>query len=145
MNPQNRKTVADTVSNGAVGSRNEVEMQFDTQVNFHGMHYCMSIEPENTDANANGFWVVLCLPGNILAAGDLPDTFSKLQNDNIQPYIWGMGCWTASNQAPFHAEFAPRTSRTCKKDARIFAYVCITGQSAGNTRINQTLTGFTSL
>ena len=145
MNPQNRETTATTDSNSSTTARNSVEIQFDTQVNFHGLHYCISIEPENADANCNGFWVVYCLPGDVITTGDLPNTFPGLDDQKFQPYVWGLGCFTASNQAPYTWEFAPRTSRTCKEGARILAYVVTTGISAGAVRINQILTGFTSL
>ena len=112
-------------------------------VNFHGMHYCFSIEPENADANANGFWIVYCLPAQMIDKADLPQTFSQLDNEDFLPYVWGVGCWTASNQAPFHYEFAPSTSRNCQKGARIMSAIHVEGVSAGNVRINQTITGFT--
>jgi len=113
--------------------------------NMHGVHYCFSIEPENADANANGFWVLYCLPAGIInVASDLPNNFADLDNEDFLPYVWGVGCWTASNQAPFHYEFAPSTSRNCQKGARIVARISVTGVSAGLVRINQTLTCFQS-
>ncbi len=131
----------------AVNGTSEVAIILDEgpSVNLHGLHYCFSIEPENADANANGFWVCYCLPAGVISsATDLPDTFAELDNEDFLPYVWGVGCWTASNQAPFHYEFAPRTSRTCQKGARIIGQVTATGVSAGNVRINQTMTGFTT-
>ena len=113
--------------------------------NLHGLHYCFSIEPENGDANANGFWVVYCLPAGVISPpSDLPSSFSELDNEDFLPYVWGVGCWTASNQAPFHYEFAPSTSRNCQKGARIRCAITVTGVSAGNVRINQTVTCFQS-
>ncbi len=109
------------------------------------MHYCFSIEPENADANSNGFWVVYCLPAGVIdVASDLPNSFAQLDNEDFLPYVWGVGCWTASNQAPFHFEFAPSTSRNCQKGARIVGRITQEGISAGNARVNATLTGFTS-
>ena len=123
----------------------EVTLDEGPSVNVHGLRYCGSIEPENIDANANGFWVCYCLPGGIIGVGsDLPNTFATLDNEDFLPYVWGVGCWTASNQAPYHFEFCPRTSRTCQKGARIVAYITKTGISAGAVRINQTMTLFTN-
>ena len=125
--------------------RSDITIDFDETdaVNFHGMHYCFSIEPEVGGANANGFWIVYCLPAGVITSGDLPNSFADLDNEDFLPYVWGVGCWTASNEAPFHYEFAPNTSRNCQKGARIFAAVHVEGVSSGNVRINQTMTGFT--
>ena len=133
----------------AVNGQSGVEViQDETDVaNLHGLHWCFSIEPENADANANGFWIIYCLPAGVInsgASGQLPQSFADLDNEDFLPYVWGVGCWTASNQAPFHYEFAPSTSRNCQRDARIVAKVFATGVSAGNVRINQTLSLFQS-
>ena len=145
MKTQRRRldAVTDVKSNGE-SSEVEVTLDETDAVNFHGMHYCFSIEPEIADANANGYWVLYCLPAGVIDTSQLPETFAELNNEDFLPYVWGVGCWTASNQAPFHYEFAPSTSRNCQKGARIIGLVRVTGQSAGNSRINQTLTGFTS-
>jgi len=115
-------------------------------VNLHGLRYCFSIEPEVGDANANGWWAVWCLPGGIIQpTADLPKTIGEIGNDaDISPYLWGLGCWTASNQAPYHGEFNPATSRNCQRNARIVAYVVKEGISSGAVRIIQTMTCFTS-
>jgi len=143
MKTQRRRLEAETDAIGL--GRADIELAFNETdaVNFHGMHYCFSIEPENADANANGFWIVYCLPAEVLQAADFPQTFANLDNENFLPYVWGVGCWTASNQAPFHYEFAPSTSRNCQKGARILCSIHVEGVSAGNVRINQTMTGFT--
>ena len=113
--------------------------------NVHGLRYCFSIEPENQDANANGWWVVFCLPSGVPAVGTLPATIGIIGDDtDWSPYLWGLGCWTASNQAPYHGEFNPSTSRNCQRNAQIVAYVVKEGISAGAVRIIQTLTCFTN-
>ncbi len=148
MNPQRRRLNAETESNVTLNSvsADDITITLDesASVNVHGLRYCFSIEPENADANANGFWLCLCLPAGLLTTGDFPNTFASLDNEDYMPYVWGVGCWTASNQAPYHYEFTPSTSRTCQKGARIFAYITKTGISAGAVRINQTMTLFTS-
>ena len=148
MNTQRRRLNAESTSStslNVVGTHQlEVELSEGPAVNVHGLRYCGSIEPENADANANGFWLCLCLPADVIQAGDLPNNFNVLDNEDFLPYVWGVGCWTASNQAPYHFEFAPRTSRTCQKGARIFAYVLVNGLSAGAVRVNQTMTLFTN-
>ena len=148
MNTQRRRLDANTDQKTVGGQAQVTIEQNETDAaNMHGMHYCFSIEPENGDANANGFWIVYCLPAGVIdqAVGtDLPSSFSDLDNEDFLPYVWGVGCWTASNQAPFHYEFAPRTSRNCQKGARIVGVVSVSGISAGLVRINSTMTCFQS-
>ena len=145
MKSQRRRLDAESETK-TVGTSSEVELTLDETdaVNIHGIHYCFSIEPENGDANANGFWIMYCLPAGVIQGADLPTTFATLDNEDFLPYVWGVGCWTASNQAPFHYEFAPSTSRNCQKGARIVGHIQVTGVSAGACRINSTITGFTS-
>ena len=149
MNPQRRRIDTDSTSTSVLNSNseNQVEILLDESdaVNAHGLRFCGSIEPENADANANGLWLCWCLPANVInEASDLPETFSALNNEDYNPYLWGMGCWTASNQAPYHFEFTPSTSRTCQKGARIIAHVILSGISAGAVRTNLIMTCFTS-
>ena len=121
MKTERRRLDATTDQEG-VNDTSQVQILLDesASVNIHGIHYCFSIEPEIQDANANGFWVLYCLPAGVISGlTDLPTSFADLDNEDFLPYVWGVGCWTASNQAPFHYEFAPRTSRTCQKGARI--------------------------
>jgi len=145
MKTQRRRLDAQSDQQGN-NSRSDVELLLNESdaVNIHGLHYCFSIEPENADANANGYWIVYCLPAGVIDLADLPLNFADLDNEDFLPYVWGVGCWTASNQAPFHYEFAPNTSRNCQKGARIVGQVAITGVSAGMVRVNSTITGFTS-
>ena len=146
MNPQRR--LIDASSNSIANNTNANNiLEFDEAdaINAHGLRVCGSIEPENVDANANGFWVVYCFPSSIInTTTDLPESFSELDNKDINPYVWGIGCWTASNQAPYHFEFAPRTSRTCQRGARIVVQIRTTGVSAGNVRVNIVTTTFTT-
>ncbi len=144
MKSQRRRLDAQS-DQAALNSRKTVEILLDESdaVNIHGVHYCFSIEPEDGGANANGFWVLYCLPAGVINITDLPNDFAGLDNEDFLPYVWGVGCWTASNEAPFHYEFAPSTSRNCQKGARIISTIVATGISAGQVRMNQTLTGFT--
>ena len=145
MKTQRRRLDAQSDQIGVAGvSDTEIVLDESDAVNFHGLHYCFSIEPEDGGANANGFWVVYCLPAGVISIGDLPTTFAQLDNEDFLPYVWGVGCWTASNEAPFHYEFSPSTSRNCQKGARILCMVRATGVSAGQVRVNSTVTGFTS-
>ena len=148
MNTQRRRLNAESNSNNTLNSptTDDITITLDEgpSVNAHGLRYCFSIEPENADANANGFWVMYCLPAQQILVSSLPSVFSQLDSEDFLPYVWGIGCWTASNQAPYHYEFTPSTSRTCQNGARLVGMVVKTGISAGAVRINQTLTCFTS-
>jgi len=148
VNTQRRRLNAESRANTTLNSQtaDNITVTFDEgpSVNVHGLRYCFSIEPENQDANANGFWVCYCLPAGILQSIDFPNDFTTLDNEDFLPYVWGIGCWTASNQAPYHYEFTPSTSRTCQNGARVQCMIVKTGISAGAVRINQTLTCFTS-
>ena len=148
MNTQRRRLDAESTSNSNIGDNTldtvEITLDEGPSVNAHGLRYCFSIEPENADANANGWWVLYCLPSQVISEPDLPATFAQLDNEDFLPYVWGIGCWTASNQAPYYYEFTPSTSRTCQKGARLLGVIVKTGISAGAVRINQTLTCFTS-
>ena len=148
MNTQRRRLNAESVSNATQGSSvaDDITITLDEgpSVNAHGLRYCFSIEPEDAGANANGFWVLYCLPAGQILTVDLPNSFADLDNEDFLPYVWGVGCWTASNEAPYHYEFTPSTSRTCQNGARLVGTIVKTGISAGAVRINQTLTCFTS-
>ncbi len=150
MNTQRRRLETTSDSDAVLNSNSQNRLQLDINegiaTNVHGLRYCFSIEPENADANANGWWVVFCLPAGLVSANtDLPSTIGTLGDDTeLSPYMWGLGCWTASNQAPYHGEFNPSTSRNCQRNARIVLYIVKEGISAGNVRIIQTMTCFTN-
>ena len=146
MKSQRRRLNGETDSISAVGTRASVTVELNETdaVNIHGLRYCASIEPENADANCNGFWFLLCIPSaGLLSDGDFPNDWAQFDDEDYLPYVWGVGCFTASNQAPYHFEFTPRTSRTCQRGARLIGYVVNTGISAGAVRINQFITFFT--
>ncbi len=149
MNSQRRRVAYESNSDALLDTSNvditNITLDESDAVNVHGYRFCGSIEPENGGANANGFWCVFCLPAGVLSAqNDLPNTEGELNSEDTNAYLWGVGCWTASNEAPYHFEFAPRTSRNCQRGARIIAYVVKSGISAGNVRINLVATCFTS-
>jgi len=106
--------------------------------NAHGLRVEINIESEVMDANSNGWWDVYVFPGDIIQVGDLPQTWSTMDDENTSQYLWGMGLWMASNQTPFHTVFTPKTSRNLTKSSRIFARVAVEGTVPvlTNNRIN---------
>ncbi len=149
MNLQRRRLDTTTDSNSTLNSNSADQVQIDINesdaVNVHGLRYCFSIEPEIGEANSNGWWACFCLPAGLITNASLPTTIGTLGDDTeLSPYLWGLGCWTASNQAPYHGEFNPMTSRNCQRNARIKCYVVKEGISSGAVRIIQTMSLFTS-
>ena len=146
MRSQRRRLEADSGASSITTFAHEtiITLSESDAVNVHGLRACGSIEPENADANCNGFWVCYCLPAGVITTDLLPTNFAELDNEDFLPYVWGVGCFTASNQAPYHFEFAPQTSRTCQNGARIVLQIFNTGISAGAVRVNRLLTCFTS-
>ena len=61
-------------SSGTPGlSLNFIDVEFDhsTVVNVHGYRANIALEPQDGDANANGFWAVWVLPGSVIQNADL--------------------------------------------------------------------------
>ena len=149
MQPQRRRLDYDSSSSSLLNDntihQTLVLLDESDAVNAHGLRYCGSVEPEAPGANCNGFWCLFCLPASVIdVATDLPEDAAALDNEDFLPYLWGVGCFTASNEAPYHFEFAPNTSRTCQKGARIVGYIVMSGISSGAVRTNSLLTMFTS-
>ena len=101
-------------------------------VNVHGLWTDFSIEPENADANANGTWVLWCLPDAVSAVPAIG--VGTLETEGSNPYIWACGTWIASNQTPFHGNVRPMSSRNCQNGARIVLSIFNQGVSAGLVR-----------
>ena len=135
------------VSTGTPGlSLNFIDVDFDKGqvVNVHGYRAMVAIEPQDADANANGVIAIYRLPGGVIQNSDLPITYGQFGDEDLAPYLWGIVPWTASNQTPYHWEFAPKTSRTIQAGGRIVLEVAILGISAGLARLNTIQTMFVS-
>jgi len=141
--PQNRYLVGNSTAAGA-GSGLNTELQFDDAVNVHGLRVDINIESEAMEANSNGYWIVYALPGDTIGGLDLPTSYSDLDNEDLQGYIWGIGNWMASNQTPFHHVFMPKTSRNLPRKGRVFCQVRVIGTLpiATNNRINTIISAF---
>jgi len=144
MNTNRRRIISASASSGINTEFLTLVLDESDAVNVHGLRVCFSYEPEVGDANANGFWIVWCLPAGQIGNTGLPNTLTELNVEDSNPYIWGVGCFTASNQAPYHMEFAPMTSRNCQKGARIVLELVTLGLTAGNARKIMITTCFTS-
>jgi len=143
---QNKRRIE--TSTGTPGANSvsfiDVEFDHDTVVNVHGYRAMVSIEPQDADANANGFIGIYVLPGGVITNSDLPSTAGEFGDEDLAPYLWGITPWNASNQTPYHFEFAPKSSRNVQRGGRIVLDIFIAGLSAGLARVNSVQTMFTS-
>ncbi len=111
-------------------------------VNVHGLRLSFVCEPESADANANGNWVLWCIPDEVSAVPVL--TTAGLETEGSNAFIWALGTWAASNQTPFCLpETNLGTSRNCQNGARVILEVGRQGVSAGNVRVRSIVTCFT--
>ena len=101
-----------------------------------------TVEPINSTANANGNWVLWCLPDPVQA---IPaSTTVALEAEGSNPYIWACGVWSASNENPYcSGTIRLNTSRNCQHDARLVLSIRVEGISAGNAQVNRSMCYFT--
>jgi len=108
-------------------------------VNAHNINFCFTAEPDSTDANAQGTWVLLCIPDEL--SGLLNPTFVNFEAEGANAFIWACGLWSASNQTPYTSgNINIKTSRNCQNGARLVLRIGVTGITAGSTRVNTMLT-----
>ncbi len=103
------------------------------------MHFGFGAEPQDADANANGTWVLWCIPDAVSAVPS--SAIATLELEGSNPYIWAMGVWTASNQTPYtfpDATFG--TTRNCPNGGRLVLSIRMEGVSAGLVRIIRYIT-----
>ena len=129
-----RKRIHISTANPAVSVQTNLvgTIEESNGVNVHGLWADMAIEPENADANANGTWVLWCIPDPVSAVPAIG--VGTLETEGSNPYIWACGVWAASNQTPFCHSIRPMSSRNCQNGARIVLSVFNQGVSAGNVR-----------
>ena len=122
------------------------ELQFDEAINVHGLVVSMSVESEAMDANSNGYWIVYAFPGDAVLTTAFPTGFSELDDEDVHPYIWGIGCWMASNQTPWVHEFRPKTSRNLMRRGRIVVQLFVNGTLPilSQNRMNSIISVFAS-
>jgi len=142
---KNKRRIETATGTSGVGV-NFIDMDFEKGqvVNIHGFRVESVIEPELADANSNGLWAVWVLPGGVIQNSDLPTNFGGFGNEDLAPYLWGIGVWQASNQTPFHIVFAPKSTRNMQSGGRLVFELFVSGQSAGVSRHNDVLTCFTT-
>ena len=144
MGRKNLRRLEVTSSAPGPASNNFIDLEFtdDAMVNLHGYIAQFAIEPQDADANANGIWAVWVLPGDVIQNSDLPTNYGEFGNEDRTQYMWGYGPFTASNQTPFHMNFAPKGTRNMARGSRVVLQIFIQGLSAGLARLNTTQSGF---
>ncbi len=99
------------------------------ETNFHNIWGSVSVEPQDTDANAQGTWVLYVLRKNQI---DLIFTDANLNTEDFNAVIIACGVWSASNQTPYNSgPIHPETSRTLQAGDKLQIQSTVTGISGG--------------
>ncbi len=140
---QRRRVHAITATGGAALVVNLIGTIDETNgTNVHGLRCSFIVEPEDADANANGNWVLYCIPDE--ASGVPTSSTGSLETEASNAFIWAIGTWAGSNQTPYCKDIDVATSRNCQNGARIVLVIDVEGLSVGNARVRATMTYFTS-
>ncbi len=99
------------------------------EVNFHNIWGSVTVEPQDTDANCQGTWVLYILRANSTAVSA---TDANINNEIFNSVIIACGVFSASNQSPFTSEpIHPSTSRTLMPGDSLALVSTVTGLTAG--------------
>ncbi len=111
------------------------------EINFHNIWGSVSVEPEVSGANGNGWWVL----HKIHASQAVPTfTVSVVNNETHNANIIACGTFVSSNEGPFTSDaINPKTSRTLEAGDNLILSVFVNGVSSGNVRINAILCSHT--
>ncbi len=119
---------------GAGAQKNLIATVDETNgVNFHNVHFGFAVEPITAAANANGIWVLYCIPD---ATSAVPTSSQgALEVEGSNPFIWAMGVFVTSNESPYTSgDLVIRSSRNCPRNGRLVMSVRIEGVSADTVR-----------
>jgi len=126
-------------SNLGVGGQVAISITVPTEpreeVNFHNIHASVSVEPQDTDANCQGTWVLELLPENMPGNTYTDGTVNA---ETANAVIIAIGVFSASNQTPFNSgDINPKTSRNAKAGDLLRMVATVTGITAGlaSTRV----------
>ncbi len=99
------------------------------EINYHNIWGSVSVEPQDTDANAQGSWFLMIIKENATSP-NLPDTTVNGESNNA--VIIACGVWSASNQSPYNSgPIHPETSRTLQPGDKLVLKSEVTGITAG--------------
>ncbi len=99
------------------------------EVNFHNIKFSVSVEPQDTDANAQGTWIL----GVNRENATLPTFTDPLFNgESHNATIIASGIWSASNQTPFNSgTMEVKSSRTLQPGDQLYLQSVVTGITVG--------------
>ena len=106
-------------------------------VNYHNIWWGFGVEPQNTDANSNGWWI-LWLKSNTNDA-DPAWTETQINSNDFNMLIIACGVWTASNQTPYNFSSNMNSSRNLVANQELVLTVRQNGITAGVSQINLVL------
>ena len=112
------------------------------EVNMHNIWGSFMVEPEDTDANAFGNWVLYIIKegGQVV-----PWTDVTVNAENNNFFVVGCGMWAASNQSPFTSPpIHPLTSRTLNAGDKLALGVTVLGLTAGQVTAQAMLCAHTT-
>jgi len=120
-------------SNDGVGANTPAILEAPTdpreEVNFHNIWGSVSVEPQDTDANAQGTWALMLVRENATIP-TLTDVITNNETNNA--IIIACAVWSASNQSPYNSgPINPKTSRTLQAGDRLVLLSQVTGITAG--------------
>ncbi len=111
------------------------------EINYHNIWASINIEPENADANAQGWWILYILNenGQVVIPSEV-----ALNNEQSNKYIIACGSWGASNQTPFQITINPKTSRTLNPGDSLGLAINVRGITAGVASVVMSLCAHTT-
>ena len=101
--------------------------------NYHNIWASFCVEPQDADANANGFWILWLKPD--VAQTDPVFDSAEFNAGTKNMVIIACGCWTASNQTPFNKEIHLNSSRNLVANQELVLTVRQNGLTSGSSRV----------
>jgi len=110
-------------------------------VNAHGMRCSFTCLPDQQNANADGHWVIWCIPDEATAVPPIGTGALELEASNA--FMWAIGTWSGSNETPYCKDIELGTSRNCQKGARLVLSIRADDLTAGMLEVRASMTYFT--
>ncbi len=124
----------------SAGAQLNVQIPADSPCNIHGLILDLWVGQQVLTFHDFGKWALLLLPRG--GAGVPSLTTTSLNSGVDQAVIWMLGAWMVVDQDRNHVGGAPRTSRNCPQQGRLFFALENSALSAGAVRVHGTVTWF---
>ncbi len=129
---QAKRIQVNEINNGA-GAQTTITLEIPTEpreeINMHNIWASVSVEPQDTDANAQGTWLLY-----VIRETETGPTFTDVvvNGEAHNARIIACGVWSASNQSPYNSgPIHPETSRTLQAGDKLAITSVVTGITAG--------------